>query len=64
MGLWYFLAIAVGVAIYIKTTFFNKKMPWKSMVHIQLSMIGFFLALFGVFMLTPISTNLIDVLFK
>lgn len=63
MGLWYILFIIIGIALYIKFTFFNKAMNWKKALSIQLPIIGLCLIGFGIFMLTPMGTNLIDLLF-
>ncbi len=64
MGLWYMLAIVVGIGLYIKFTFFNQQLQWKVILSIQLTIIGIALILFGIFMLLPISTRLIDILFS
>jgi hypothetical protein len=64
MGFWYLLAIVVGIGLYVKFTFFNQQLQWKSILSIQLTIIGMALVLFGIFMLTPISTRLIDILFQ
>ena len=64
MGLWYLLAFVIGVFLYVKFTFFNKQLSWKSVLSIQLSVIGVGLVIFAVFMLLPVSTRLIDLLFS
>lgn len=64
MGFWYLLAIVVGIGLYVKFTFFNQQLQWKFILSIQLTIIGIALILFGIFMLTPISTRLIDILFQ
>lgn len=64
MGFWYLLAIVVGVGLYVKFTFFNQHLQWKAILSVQLTIIGIALILFGIFMLTPISTRLINILFS
>jgi hypothetical protein len=68
MGFWYFLSIAVGVALYVKFTFFNKavdrKANWKKALSVQFPIVGLGLIGFGVFMLTPMGTKLVDLLFS
>lgn len=64
MGFWYILAFIVGSILYIKFTFFNKQMHWKVILSLQLSILGIILIVFAIFMFTPVSTRLIDLLFS
>ena len=64
MGFWYLLAVVIGVFLYVKFTFFNKQLSWKSVLSVQLSVIGIGLVIFAIFMLLPVSTRLIDLLFS
>ena len=63
MGFWYILVLIVGMALYIKFTFFSKQYKWRFAIAIQLQIIGIALIVFAIFMLLPISNRLIDVLF-
>ena len=63
MGFWYLIAFIVGAVLYIKFTFFNKQMRWKAILSIQLSILGIVLIAFAIFMFTPVSKRLIDILF-
>lgn len=63
MGIWYILAVALGTVLYIKNTFFNKKMEWRTALSAQLALVGAGLAAFGAFMLTPAAVKLVDLLF-
>ena len=64
MGFWYLLAFVIGVILYVKFTFFNKQLSWKSVLSVQISVIGIGLVIFAVFMFLPVSTRLIDLLFS
>ncbi len=64
MGVWYILAFIIGIALYVKFTFYNKKYDWKFAISIQLPIIGIALICFAIFMLSPISNKLIDMLFS
>jgi len=57
------VAFIVGTALYIKFTFFNKQMQWKTVLSLQLSMLGIALIAFVIFLFTPVSTRLINLLF-
>ena len=63
MGFWYILVFIVGIALYIKFTFFSKQYKWRFAIAIQLQIIGIALIVFAIFMLSPISNRLIDILF-
>jgi len=63
MGFWYILALIAGVTLYIKFTFFSKQYNWHLAISIQLSIIGIILIGFAIFMLSPVSNRLIDILF-
>lgn len=58
------LSIVAGIILYVKFTFFNKEINWKTALSIQLTIIGLLLIVFGIFMLLPVSTRLIDLLFS
>ncbi|WRS27079.1 hypothetical protein U6B65_12190 [Oscillospiraceae bacterium MB08-C2-2] len=64
MGVWYLLALFTGVVLYIKFTFFSKRLDWKTMLSIQLPLIGLALVAFALFMFSPASIRLIDILFS
>jgi hypothetical protein len=64
MGFWYLLSILVGVILYVKFTFFNKEIHWKTALSAQLPIVALLLIFFGIFMLLPMSTRLIDLLFS
>ena len=64
MGFWYILSLVAGAILYVKFTFFSKKYDWKFAISIQLPIIGIALIGFAVFMLSPISNRLIDMLFS
>ena len=57
-------AFIAGTFLYIKFTFFNKQMQWKAVLSIQLSILGIILIAFAIFMFTPVSNRLIDILFS
>jgi hypothetical protein len=63
MSFWYILAFVAGVFLYIKFTFFCKHYNWNFAVSMQLSILGIKLIGFAIFMLSPISNRLIDILF-
>ena len=63
MGWWYILAFIVGVILYIKFTFFSKQYNWRFAISMQLTIIGIVLIVFAIFMNTPVSNRLIDILF-
>ena len=61
MGFWYILVFIVGIALYIKFTFFVKQYNWRFAITIQLQIIGIVLIVFAIFMLSPISNRFINV---
>jgi type II secretory pathway component PulF len=62
MGWWYLICLIIGVVLYVKYTFFNKEYDWKRAVELQLPIIGLLLIAFALFMFSPVSTRLIDLL--
>lgn len=64
MGLWYILALILGIFLYVRFTFFNKSADWRTMLSIQLPLVGLALIAFAVIMLTPLGTRLVDLLFS
>jgi len=64
MGLWYIFAFIIGMFLFIKFTFFNKQMQWKTVLSLQLSILGIVLIVFAIFMFTSVSKRLIDILFS
>ena len=63
MGFWYILCLIAGVALYVKFTFFSNKYDWKYAISFQLQIIGILLFVFALFMLSPVSNRIIDILF-
>jgi hypothetical protein len=63
MGFWYILALIAGITLYIKFTFFNKQYNWRFAISTQLQIIGIALIVFAIFMFSPISNRIIDILF-
>jgi hypothetical protein len=63
MGFWYILSLIAGIILYIKFTFFSKKYNWRFAISVQLQIIGLILIGFAIFMLSPVSNRLIDILF-
>ena len=63
MGWWYWMAFITGVILYIRFTFFSKHYNWHFAISIQLTIIGIVLIMFFLFMCTPVSNRLIDLLF-
>jgi uncharacterized protein (DUF983 family) len=63
MGFWYILVFIAGVILYIKFTFFSKQYNWRFAMSIQLQIIGIALIVFAIFMLSPISNRLVNLLF-
>jgi len=63
MGFWYVLIFVIGVALYVKFTFFSKEYKWRFAISIQLTIIGLILIIISIFMFTPISIKLIDLIF-
>jgi len=63
MGFWYLLTLVVGIILYVKFTFFSKQYNWRFAISIQLPIIGIVLIGLPVFMFSPVSNRLVDVLF-
>jgi len=63
MGFWYILLLVIGVVLYVKFIFFSKEYKWRFALSIQLTIIGLIFIMFAIFMFTPISSKLIDLIF-
>ena len=62
-GLFLFILIT-GTILYVKYTFFNLHLHWRIVLSVQASVLGAALLLLDLFLLTPIATRLIDLLFS